>query len=75
MRAAVIFLAGLVALSCGAARVTAYTAVDEACEHAEQEIEDRTGSTLAEDERDLRTVRDACDRILEAVETSGGEES
>lgn len=76
MRALVVFLAGVtygLVASCGAGRVTAYAAVDEACEQAEQEIEDRDDE-LEETERNLRTVRDACDRVLEAVRTSGGDD-
>jgi hypothetical protein len=75
MRACIGFLAGgvylAVALSCGAAQVTAYQTADELCEALEQKVEEREGSTLAEDERDLRTIRRACDEVFDRIEESG----
>ncbi len=78
MRAALIFVAGvtygLLALSCaGSERVIAYSGVYAACEAAEQRVEDREGSTLTEDQRDLRTIRMLCDEIAARVE--GGDDA
>ncbi len=66
---ALAFIAGGLWAACaGSERVVAYSGVAAACEAAEQRIEDREGSTLAEDTRDLRTIRLLCDEIMARVE-------